>query len=319
MKAPVAQNQSSKSRNSRAVVTHTECERVGTVQGSVAFASVGNYAANPGLKSSFPWLGELAELYERYTFEKFIVRYKNLKGTGSNGNILISFDYDTLDAGPTTAIQQTQSTVWIDGAPWRIFEMNVPVDGIKRFIRSGEIAGADLKTYDFGRVWVSAEGCADTSSHGYLEFEYSVKLFEKQPAGSGTGVSNQGLSIWNMPANQASGGATITLDIDEAIALPAIAPPTNLNGVVTLPLGNFMVTAQAAHDSNAGTAGSIEILQDGASLPIPALGQVNLYGASPVTTFIRSVGGTTIQVRFNRTNGSPTFQGDMCRLIVEVV
>lgn len=322
VRAPVAQNKSSKSKR-QIVETHRECERVATVPGSVAFSSVLNIPVNPGIRSSFPWLAGLGELYERYAFDEFIVRYKNLKGTGSDGNIILSFDYDTLDAGPTTAVEQTQSTVWIDGAPWRIFEMKVPVDAVKRFIRTGPVAGADLKTYDFGRVWVSAEGCANTSDHGYLEFEYSVKLFEKQPAGASAAPVNQTVSLWNMSNSQASGGASILLDIDEAVALPAFAAPSNVNGLVTLPLGNFLVTGEFAFSGGTTNMGTVSIFQDGIAMPIPA--DTNLpcdsafVGSGSVTTYVRSTGATTVSLNFVRAAGSPTFVADRCRLIVQSV
>jgi hypothetical protein len=100
----------------------------------------------------------------------------------------MSFDYDTLDAPPATAIAQSQSTVWIDGAPWRIFEMKVPTRRGKLFTRSSVVPGTDLKTYDFGRLHVSAEGCADDSAHGYLEVEYNIELLDKQVGGSTGGM-----------------------------------------------------------------------------------------------------------------------------------
>jgi hypothetical protein len=125
-----------------------------------------------------------AALYESYTVHSLTFRYKNLKGTDADGNILMSFDYDTLDAPPVSAIAQSQSTVWIDGAPWRIFEMKVPAGRRKLFTRSSIISGTDLKTYDFGRLHVSAEGCADESAHGYLEVEYNIELMDKQVGGS---------------------------------------------------------------------------------------------------------------------------------------
>jgi hypothetical protein len=128
-----------------------------------------------------------AQLFEKYKIHKLIYRYKNLKGTSSAGNILMSFDYDSLDIAPTTAIAMTQSTKYVDGAPWRIFELNVPSDNRTLFTRSGSIPGADLKTYDMGVLHVAAEGCADTTDHGYLEVEYDIELLQKQPSTTSTG------------------------------------------------------------------------------------------------------------------------------------
>jgi len=183
VRAPSAMNRSSRQTGSNST-RYRECERIATVNGSASFKNVLDIPCNPGLAQSFPWLSGHAALYESYIVHSLTFRYKNLKGTDADGNILMSFDYDTLDAPPSSAIAQSQSTVWIDGAPWRIFEMKVPTRRQKLFTRSSIIPGTDLKTYDFGRLHVSSEGCADESAHGYLEVEYTIELLDKQVGGS---------------------------------------------------------------------------------------------------------------------------------------
>lgn len=313
VRAPMAQNKSSKSQNKSPEV-HREMERIQTVAGSVAFASVANIAVNPGLPEFAPWLSGLAAKFDRYILDSLIVRYKNLKGANSDGNVIISFDPDTLDAGPASAVEQTQASVYVDGAPWRIFQMKVPCDQQKRYVRTGPLAGVDLKTYDMGRLWISTEGCANTSAHGYIEIEYSVRLFEKQ---SGVTIPvNQSVALYNLPANQAVGGSTV-VDIDEAVTLPSAAPPTNLNGTVTLPLGNFLVTAQLSWTG--ATTGTLQIRQDGAAMPIPALFTCSGAGGCALTAYVRSVGGTTIDVYYTHGGTAPTFQADGCRIILNTV
>lgn len=186
--APVAQNRSAGQTRGNSL-RFKECERISTVNGSIAFSVTGSQPCNPALSGSFPWLSGHAALFERYRVHKLVYRYKNLKGTATNGNILMSFDYDTLDNSPATAIEMTQSTVYADGAPWRIFELNVPTDKRDLFTRTGTVSGADLKTYDMGKLNIAAEGCADTSPHGYLEVEYDIELFMKQSIASGTTAS----------------------------------------------------------------------------------------------------------------------------------
>ena len=313
IKAPLAQNKSSKSQN-KSPETHREMERIRTVTGSTVFQSVANIAVNPGLPEFAPWLSGLAAKFDRYILDRLIVRYKNLKGANTDGNVIISFDPDTLDAGPTSAVEQTQASVYVDGAPWRIFQMTVPCDQQKRYIRTGPLAGVDLKTYDMGRLWISTEGCANTSDHGYIEIEYSIRLFEKQ---SGASVPvNQSLAMYNLSANQAPGG-TVVLDIDEAVALPSAAPPTNLNGTVTLPLGNFLVTAQL--NWTGASIGGLSIRQDGAALPIPALCYMTGTSSCTISAYVRSAGGTTVDVLYTDNGTDPVFLADACRLIIQTV
>lgn len=163
-----------------------ESERISTVPGSTAFSTVTSLRCNPGLATSFPWLSGHAALFERYKIHKLVYRYKNLKGTSSDGNVILSFDYDTLDAAPSTAVIATQSTHYADGAPWRIFALTVPTDGRKLFTRTTALADVDLKTYDMGQVHISAEGCADTSDHGYIEVDYDIEFFDKQSQNGGS-------------------------------------------------------------------------------------------------------------------------------------
>lgn len=313
IKAPLAQNKSSKSQN-RSPEVHREMERIRTVTGSVAFSSVANIAVNPGLPEFAPWLSGLAAKFDRYVLDRLIVRYKNLKGANSDGNVIISFDPDTLDAGPATAVEQTQASVYVDGAPWRIFQMNVPCDQQKRYIRTGPLAGVDLKTYDMGRLWISAEGCANTSDHGYIEIEYSVRLFEKQSGA--TLPASQAVAFYNLAANQAMVGSGV-LDIDEVVALPSAAPPANLNGTVTLPLGNFLVRAEL--NWTGASTGSLQLRQDGAAMPIPSIFYMSDVRDGSLSAFVRSVGGTTIDVFFTPGGPNPTFLADACRLIVSTV
>lgn len=179
--AGVALNKSAH-QTGRNSIRFRETERILTIVGSQQFENVAAIALNPGLSGSFPWLSGHAVLFENYKVHKICYRYKNLKGTSASGNVLMSFDYDTTDPSPETAIEATQATHYVDGAPWRLFQLNVPTDGRKLFTRSGEPLGSDLKTYDMGKLHISTEGCADTTVHGYLECEYDIEFFNKQTA-----------------------------------------------------------------------------------------------------------------------------------------
>lgn len=250
--APVAINRSYQQRATNQSIRIKETERIGTVMGSNAFSVVGNYPLNPGLPSSFPWLSATASQYEKYRVHKITYRYKNLKGTASDGNILMAFDFDSLDAPPTSAIQMTQYTRCTDGSPWRIFEMSIVPTGAELYTRSGIPAGADLKTYDLGRLFVAAEGCADSSAHGYLEVEYDIELMKKQSPASG-GVSTNRQVTFYTGSGQTSLGPTIGWSVAPTVVANPIGVSVTLAGVYTLPAGSYIVTIQTMVDSTAGT------------------------------------------------------------------
>jgi hypothetical protein len=301
-KAPAAQNRSS--MNSRkSSLRFRECERVGTVAGSSSFAVVLNLACNPGLSGSFPWLSGHANLYDKYRVHKLVYRFKNLKGTDSDGNVLMSFDYDTLDPSPESAIEMTQSTRWIDGSPWRIFELAVPTDGRTLFTRSGEAAAADLKTYDMGRIFVAAEGCSDTSDHGYLEVEYDIELIDKAPPSSSGGSALVALSQWN----QSSTGSTSPIPFDENIVNGLSL--VNSSGVISLPAGIYLIQM----DIGSSASGVFELLQGGVSLVPPAkiVSGSNVTGS--MTRYVSLTSTDTLQVYVPSGDG---YQADLTRLTI---
>lgn len=250
--APVAINRSYQQRATNQSIRIKETERIGTVTGSTAFSVVGNFPLNPGLPSSFPWLSATASQYEKYRVHKVTYRYKNLKGTASDGNILMAFDFDSLDAPPTSAIQMTQYTRCTDGSPWRIFEMSIVPTGAELYTRSGIPAGADLKTYDLGRLFVAAEGCADNTAHGYLEVEYDIELMKKQSPASGGISTNRQVTFLS-----GSGSFIQNAAVGWGAAPTVVANPLGvtftLAGVYTLPAGSYIISIQTMVDASAGT------------------------------------------------------------------
>lgn len=305
VRAPAAMNRSSR-QTGRQVSRYRECERVATIAGATNYAVVSNIACNPGLAGSFPWLSGHANLYERYRVHKLVYRYKNLKGTDSDGNIIMSFDYDTLDGPPVSAIEQCQSTRWIDGAPWRIFELHVPTDSRILFTRAGAVQLADLKTYDIGRLFIAAEGCADTSDHGILEVEYDIELIEKQPSRlTPGGAANRSVTMYNLSTTTAG---SPTIDFDEVITNGLSI--TNVNGSYTLPAGAYILQVDLYLEL-AGTP-VLEFRKDGVSLN--PLQEFNYYGA---TGYIESDGTNVLTVSLK--SGSCTLSANFCRLKIQAL
>jgi hypothetical protein len=202
----------------------------------------------------------------------------------------MSFDYDTLDCAPTTAVEMTQSTLYVDGAPWRLFQLNVKPDGRELFVRTGLIGGADLKSYDMGRLHIATEGCADTSDHGYLEVEYDIELFDKSPL-SGNASNNTKASEFNNANAQDISSTSAMLLCSEEVTNPLSI--SEASGVYTPPAGVYLVSCEVSSTGNGMLELEMEV--DGASLS-PAV----LSGAT-------SVGETVISLHHVITfNGTQT-------------
>lgn len=180
-RAPTAIATTSK-RSARHKITYKESERIASVLGSATYAVATPVVCQPGVVASFPWLSAHAALYEKYKVVAIKYTYTPIKGTDSPGQILMSFDYDAKDEPPTSSIQQTQSTVYATGSVWAPLSLVVPMNRSELYTRNGPApAGTDIKTYDSGTLFVGAEGCLDTSIHGYLEVAYIIDLMDKQP------------------------------------------------------------------------------------------------------------------------------------------
>jgi len=306
VRAPAFSNKSS-SQSGQQSRRYRESERILTVSGAVSYSVEHSVAVNPGLPASFPWLSGHAQLYEKFKVHRLIFRYKNLKGTSSAGNILMSFDYDTLDSAPASAVEQTQSTVWVDGAPWRIFEMRVPPDNLARFTRAGSVMG-DLKTYDFGRLYIAAEGCADTSDHGYLEVEYDIELFQKQSAASNLPTNNS-VAEFTLGTSQAVGAGFADVPFDVTTVDPFGF--TVVSGLFTSTLaGTFLVYASAT----AMTAGITDasIMVNGAQLPNPLTVGVSAAGTQALQGLVTLAVGDTLALNVNTTG--VTLTSYACRI-----
>lgn len=298
--APVAINRSYQQRATNQSIRIRETERIGTVLGSTAFSVVGNYPLNPGLPASFPWLSATASQYEKYRVHKITYRYKNLKGTASDGNILMAFDFDSLDSAPSSAIQMTQYTRCTDGSPWRIFEMSIVPTGQELYTRSGVPAGADLKTYDLGRLFVAAEGCADNSAHGYLEVEYEIELMKKQSPATGGVSTNRQVTFLTGQSNVSAINAPIGWSSAPTVVANPIGISYTLAGVYTLPAGSYLVTLQ--YTDGASTGGTLTYWQNGVASPIAAI-ELNGQSISFSGVFTFPVSGT-LEIRSSTANAA---------------
>lgn len=166
-------------------VTHREC--LGAVTGSEAFENT-IFNLNPGLKSCFPFLSQIAVNYREYEFVQlqfvYISLLSEVTSSGTVGNIIITTDYNAGATPYTSSIDMlnnigTNSARPIDGPIIHGVECdpNKNVMG-SLFVRSGSVpAGQDPKTYDVGLTQLATEGMPnDGQIVGQWWVTYSVIL-----------------------------------------------------------------------------------------------------------------------------------------------
>jgi len=166
----------------------------------------------------------------------------------------------------------------------------------------------DLKTYDFGRLYIAAEGCADTSDHGYLEVEYDIELFQKQSAASNLPTNNS-VAEFTLGTSQAVGAGFADVPFDVTTVDPFGF--TVVSGLFTSTLaGTFLVYASAT----AMTAGITDasIMVNGAQLPNPLTVGVSAAGTQALQGLVTLAVGDTLALNVNTTG--VTLTSYACRI-----
>lgn len=180
-------------RNSNGDITVEHEEFVADIAGSVAFSNT-LYPVNPGLASTFPWLSQMAPLYESYIFERLEFRYENQTSTTTVGAVMLAVDYDASDPAAVSKTQLATYRGYIRGPPWSEFSNLSSREDLRKrssyYVRSGVLsADQDVKLYDTGNLNVATSRQIDTSFIGELYVRYRVKLMTPQLTSNGLGLA----------------------------------------------------------------------------------------------------------------------------------
>jgi len=160
-----------KPHGSGVVITHRTF--LGAMTNHAAFTPTG-FPLNPGMSSTFPWLGSVASRYDKYRFTKLRFEYRSVVSTGTNGVAMMSFDYNAADALPSSKLIQAQTIPNSENNVWMGNDLVIPCDNTWRFVRQGVVPG-DIKTYDFGTMCLSTV-YGNNAVGGELYVEYTVEL-----------------------------------------------------------------------------------------------------------------------------------------------
>lgn len=314
-KAPVAQARiirtpapkiQRNSRNGDVVVSHRELVR--DVSGSVNF-SVNSLPINPGLNTTFPWLSQMAQLYESFKFESLRFEIETTASTSTTGSVMAVVDYDASDPAPIDKMQMATYRGFCRSAPWDSFtQFSVGEDLHKRasyYVRSGALsANQDIKLYDVGNFFLATQGQADDTSVCEVYVEYRVKLMTPQLSNPAVGNSKSGRYTWTGPTGpgatvigssaplipSGTSATTVTLTATQPYNCLLSLQTTSTGTITGFDVSASTATIQAPVDVVAGTPANRNLYAaQVAFLP----GQVFTFvltGTTPVNT------GTTISV-----------------------
>lgn len=196
--AAAAEFQSVASREPRISRGKNSCiiaqeEFIGNVTGAVAFTAF-QFAVNPGLAATFPWLAVQAQGWERYRFRRLSFHYTTATGSTTPGIVLLAPDYDASDAIPSSEQvamsyrDRNFDVAWCKKFSVHCRESNLNGAMKEHFIRhTGLAANQDIKMYDSLTLNVCSVG-GTAVAWGKLWVDYEVEFFNPQIRAGGSGI-----------------------------------------------------------------------------------------------------------------------------------
>lgn len=262
---------------------------------------------NPGLASTFPWLSSLANNFESYVFHSLRVVFRTMKGTSTNGEVILSIDFDAADEVPGSKQVMFSYEGTVKSAPWENLMYSASKGNLRKsltyYTREGAITNTDVKTYDVGNMILAVDACADTSIIGDIFLEYDVELMTPQllPIGASQPISQKltGGAVSNasfLGATPTSAGSTI---VRGAVNTLTFQTPGEYLVTVTL-----IGTVFAAITSAASTA---TVVQMNAPAPLPG----TMTTANWLFRVTATVAGQTLVLDCS---GSTTVTGSFTRI-----
>lgn len=181
---PASSSSSSLRHNANDCVMHSPSngEFMTQIAGSVAFDG-NSYTVQPGM-NTFPWLSTMAINYSRYRFEKLEFVYKPTVSpyvsAGAQGKIILAFNSDVSDSGPSTLGTIENMSPSADGMPYEEVTLRLGPKDLQNlphyFVRGAIMPPGDPKLFDAGILHVGTSGCFDGSILGELRARYTVRF-----------------------------------------------------------------------------------------------------------------------------------------------
>ncbi len=166
------------------IVRHREFVR--SIPPTVGFTTY-DFALNPGVAQTFPWLSNIARQYEEYEFKGIVFHYiptsgVTISGTNSSmGSVMIYTTYRATDRAPNTKLELLNEYWSNETRPDLTMAHPIECDPRENpfqvhYVRSNLPVGEKLM-YDIGTTYIATEGQQGTAGFlGDLWVTYEVEL-----------------------------------------------------------------------------------------------------------------------------------------------
>lgn len=217
--------------NGDVIVEHSEY--LADVVGTAAFAAF-QYPVNPGQPQTFPWLSQMAGLYESYKFDFLEFQYQNTCGSNTNGLVMLAIDYDASDPAPLDKVQLSAYQGYARDAPWKDFIHRSTKQNLNKresyYVRTGALsANQDIKLYDTGNLFSATQGMSDPQiTVGELYVKYKVRFSTPQLQNVAVGQSKSGRYTATTATSTTVAGSNAPLAVSgnstDGVSLTALSP-----------------------------------------------------------------------------------------------
>jgi len=286
--------------------------------GAFTLRSLSINAGNPIL---FPWLSNVAALFDQYRIKAMVFHFKptssminNAAGAGIGMGVCVMMtDYDSADGAPSSKQQMEAYQFATSCAPYE--EMIHPIE-CKRsqttipvlYVRTLEVpTGKDIRFYDLGKTYLATIGIPNNTSTqtiGELWVSYELELLkpilnDSQPSPTTTPV---GLTFSYLIANVSTAslfGLSVGQTLDGASfgnPIPGLTITWNLTAVNRLTFSNgtnyalVLMVQYVCLGASTALTNAMTATLGGTATNHPIVGSVGQFGV---------VAGTTSLTQFN--------------------
>lgn len=278
-------------------------ELIATVTGQTAFTLV-QFSINPGSSTTFPRLSRIAQLFEKYQFERLEFYFQHdvsqYATQGQQGLVLLSALYDAASPPPTSKTQIEACKPRVICMPnqnslLRLAKDRMHPRGYPLFVRPGLLpGGTDIKTYDIGNMFLTVQGMVGAGEVGELHVRGRVKLFDEILDSTTTFATNN--QIYAV-ADIAGPSLTTTVALVPLFATSLITTTVsvvNASGVFTPPAGLYKIRANVSAIASGGSMTKFEMFlyKNASLLGIGCTDQITCAQDSIACEWISTFNGT---------------------------
>jgi len=293
------------------IVTHREF--LTDISATSAF-TVSEFLINPGLVSTFPWMAQIAAMFEQYEVIGMVFEFNSISAvsitSGTNtamGAVIMATVFDSLDNSFTSKQQMESYEGAVSAKPSDSIIHYVEAARRKTtivmpYIRTAGVpAGADQRLYDVGKFTIATVGMQNTNVIGELWISYKIRLVRaKLPTPLGV----------NIPSYHAFGTTGIAVAGGKYLGTNTTTVSgyglsiVNVNGLFTFPSGissgRYLILYLVTGDSTAVADVSIGLTNNMAPCNTVANRPSSSNNATTTTVYI-------IQFTLDVTGPNPAF------------